>query len=307
MISYRWVEALRFIPPRAFWSTLVSFFVYSLRQARRAVGRERGDARLASHVIFKRAHYLEKAMLCEYPRSAELDENYRLLSAYVNSPQGEKDDCYRYLVKLTKEYEHYPHRFRCFMLDIPRKPGPATFHRMLRRIIIQRRSVRRFEQKPLGDDLIKKVVEAGVYAPTSCNAQPLQFVSLTSRAAIDLVFASAAGAKDWYEGIPAGLLILTDIRHYKPFQQHIVMYQDIAAATQNCLLMAEALDLSACWVSLLTDSHCENQDEIYRQLDLPSHLVIGAAIAIGHPANAVCLVPRRPIESMWHKDRYIGQ
>lgn len=304
MNIYRWLEALHRLPPRNFWSTFASFLVYAIRQGTRASRRSRGGGHLASHLNFKRAHYLEKAMLCEYPRSPELDENFRLLRAYIDSPEGQADDCRRYLIKIIQEYSLYPTAFRCFMLDVPRKPWPESHPQILRRLVIQRRSQRRFTEQPLEADILEKVVEAGAYAPTSCNAQPVQFLTLATRRTIDLIFGAAAGANAWRTGIPAGILVLTDSRHYKPFQQHVVMYQDIAAATQNCLLMAEALGLAACWVSLLSDSHCDNQAEIYRQLDLPSYLVIGAAIAIGHPANAVCLVPRRPLAAVWHKERY---
>jgi nitroreductase len=304
---YRWTETLRRFPPRDFWSTLASFLIYALRQSVRAARREDGSAALASHINFKRAHYLEKAMLCEYSRSLELDENYNLLRSYLDTPEGGSDDCHGYLVKIAREYERYPTTFRCFMLDIPRKPWPASYHRILRRLIVQRRSLRRFTEQPVAPELLGKIVEAGAYAPTSCNAQPVQFLTLTDRSAIQLVFGAAAGASAWHESIPSGVLVLSDSRHYKPFQQHMIMYQDIAAATQNCLLTAEALGLAACWVSLLTDSHIEHQAEVYRKLGLPSHVVIGAAIAIGYPTNAVCLVPRRPLTSVWHKERYHGK
>jgi nitroreductase len=35
--------------------------------------------------------------------------------------------------------------------------------------IQNRRSVRRFEDRPVPDDMIKKIVEAGQWAPSACN------------------------------------------------------------------------------------------------------------------------------------------
>jgi nitroreductase len=304
MSAQRWIDALWRIPPRYFWSTLIHFVCYGWRQAIRATARDKPDPSLASHLNFKRAHYLEKAMLCEYPKSAELDASFGELRRYVESEGGADADCNRYLRKMLSEYGGYPESFRCYMLQVPKRPWPQEYAQILRRVILQRRSIRRFSDKTVATGLLEKIVEAGSWAPTSCNAQALSFLTLTSRDALQLVFGGAAGARDWKNGIPAGILVLADGRHYKPFRQHIVMYQDIAAATQNCLLMAEALGLGACWVSLLTDSHMDAQSGIYDTLSLPPHMVVGAAIALGHPENAVCLVPRRPLSSVWHSERY---
>ena len=49
--------------------------------------------------------------------------------------------------------------------------------------------------------------------------------------------------KEFAKDVP-NVIVLSDTRHYKPFIQHIMIYQDIAAAIQNCLLMAEVQDLS---------------------------------------------------------------
>lgn len=304
MNAPRWIDALWRLPPKYFWSTLLHFLVYGWRQASRASLRVTDDPALESHVNFKRAHYLEKAMLCEYSRSPELDENFRNLRQYVESHNAGNVDCHRYLRKMLNEYCDYPDGFKCYMLQVPKKPWPDDYAHVLRRIILQRRSIRKFADRPVADEMLEKVVEAGSWAPTSCNAQPLKFITLTDPESLRIVFGAATGAKDWVRGIRTGLLVISDGRHYKPFRQHAVMFQDIAAATQNCLLMAEALGLGACWVSLLTDSHMDAQREIYKALALPDYMVVGAAIALGYPSNSVCLVPRRPLGSVWHHERY---
>lgn len=300
----RWIDRTGHIPPRDFWPTLLGFLRYAFVQAGHAAKRQSGNFAVESHLNFKHAHYLEKAMLCDYGRSEELDASYAAMTRYLESPLGLEDDCYLYLQKLAKEYEDYPDGFRCYMHDAPVKPRPETEAKILRRLIVQRRSARRFAPESVSEEKLKNVIEAGSYAPTSCNAQPLLFLTITDRQTLDLVFGAAGGAKAWSGDITAGIVIATDRRHYKPVQQHAVMFQDIAAATQNCLLMAEALGLAACWVSLIADSHINNQKAVYQRLELPDHLLIGAAIAIGEPTSTVCHVPRRPLHKVWHKERF---
>jgi len=300
----RWVDRCERIPPRYFWSTLILFLHYAWRQARHAKHREKEGGDLAMHINLKRTHYLEKAMLCDTGRTEELDAIYNDLKAYLASSSGPEDDCYLYMVKMLKEYEGYPKRFTCFMHRIPNKLHHELEAQVQRRIIVQRRSVRRFLDKPVEEEKLKKIVEAGSFAPTSCNAQPLIFLTITRPDVVRELFRNADGARDWADRIPTAIVIASDRRHYKPFDQHIVMFQDIACAIQNCLLTCEALNLAACWVSLISDTHIVNQSAVYQLLQLPSHYVIGGAIALGYPANEVCHVPRRPLGKVWHREHF---
>lgn len=300
----RWISRLGRIPPRDFWPTLIHFVHYAWVQSLHAARRGVGSREIFSHLNFKRTHYLEKAILCGLPKTSELDSIYRDLKAYVEGPLGPEDDCYLYMVKMLREYEGYPASFTCYMREVAFKPHKETEAKALRRIVVQRRSIRSFSEEPVSEDLLRKVVEAGTYAPTSCNAQPLAFITVTGREMVSAIFRSATGAEAWADAVPAAVLVTSDRRHYKPFEQHIIMYQDMAAAIQNCLLASESLNLAACWVSLVSDLHINGQEHLYRRLHLPAHRAIGGVIAIGHPTNTVCHVPRRPLHRVWHHNQF---
>lgn len=51
--------------------------------------------------------------------------------------------------------------------------------------ILTRRSVRNFKNTPVPEPLIRRVIEAGRFAPTSGNCQPLQFLVVTKKSLID--------------------------------------------------------------------------------------------------------------------------
>ena len=46
---------------------------------------------------------------------------------------------------------------------------------------------------------------------------------------------AAIGAKGWEDTVPYAILVLTDSRHYKPFIQHVIMYQDVVDTDQQVL------------------------------------------------------------------------
>ena len=54
--------------------------------------------------------------------------------------------------------------------------------------IISRRSIRRFQQKPISTDLLKKFVNAARLAPSAANFQPLEYFVVTDKDLLDKVF-----------------------------------------------------------------------------------------------------------------------
>ena len=257
-----------------------------------------------SMINFKRAHYLEKAMYCETPKNNTYDLIHRQLTNYLISEDGKNDVCFKYLEKLRKEYEDYPNNFKCFMLKTNKKKWDADEKKALEKVIKKRRSIRSFGLKKISEEKFEKVITAGSFAPSSCNAQPIHFITITEKDLVKNILNAASGVREFAKDVPNVILVLSDTRHYKPFIQHIMIYQDIAAAIQNCLLMAEVQDLSACWCSLASDSQEFDQDHIYRLFKIPAYMVIGGMIAIGETSTNVCAVPRRPLNSIWHKEKY---
>lgn len=54
----------------------------------------------------------------------------------------------------------------------------------IERAVLERRSVRNFEDRPVPEHLIRRVLEAGRFAPSAGNCQPWQFIVITDRALI---------------------------------------------------------------------------------------------------------------------------
>lgn len=52
------------------------------------------------------------------------------------------------------------------------------------KVILERRSIRNFKKKPVPDNLIKRVLEAGRFAPTAGNAQPWKYIVIKDQGLI---------------------------------------------------------------------------------------------------------------------------
>ncbi len=66
---------------------------------------------------------------------------------------------------------------------------------------IRRRTIRRFKQKPVPFEILKKIVNAGRLAPSSANLQPIEYIVIDSPDIVEKVF----GTLKWAAYIsPAG-------------------------------------------------------------------------------------------------------
>jgi nitroreductase/ferredoxin len=66
-------------------------------------------------------------------------------------------------------------------LDADGNPGEWT---VIEKAVLNRRSVRNFKDKPVPEHLIRRVLEAGRFAPSAGNCQPWKFIVLTDKALI---------------------------------------------------------------------------------------------------------------------------
>ncbi len=71
---------------------------------------------------------------------------------------------------------------------LPLKPrdvdGNLDEWNAIERAVLQRRSVRNFKDEPVPEHFIRRVLEAGRFAPSAGNCQPWQFIVITDRALI---------------------------------------------------------------------------------------------------------------------------
>jgi len=73
--------------------------------------------------------------------------------------------------------------------DIPYRPpeppldaeGNATEFTEIEKVIFDRRSVRNFKDDPVPEQLIRRIIEAGRFAPSAGNCQPWRFIVVTDK------------------------------------------------------------------------------------------------------------------------------
>jgi nitroreductase len=163
--------------------------------------------------------------------------------------------------------------------------------------ILSRRSIRKYEPTPLSEDLIHKLLDAAMSAPSSGNGQPWHFVVVTDRAVLDEIPKFHAFSNMLKEG-PAAVVVCGDTALER---SKGVWVQDCSAATQNILLAARALGLGSVWLGVYPIE--ERIAGARKLLGLPENIVPLSIVAIGYPAEAKPPADRFNAERV-HRNRW---
>ncbi len=190
-------------------------------------------------------------------------------------------------------------------MSIPSEPGE-----FLERIIRSRRSIRRYQPRPVLPEQLTRLIEAAIWAPSAHNRQPWRFAILQSaeskallartmghqlrrdleddRVPLEQIEADVNRSYQRITDAAAGIVLcvsMQDMDRYpdqsRQAAEHLMAVQSTAMAGQNLLLMASASGLGACW--MCAPLFCA--DEVRAALDLPGDWEPQALITIGYPAG----------------------
>jgi len=201
--------------------------------------------------------------------------------------------------------------------------GPDLFE-----IIRTTRSMRRLKPDPVPNELIRKILEAGVCAPSGGNMQRWRFLVIRDPKVKETVGALYKRAWDeqvaprYRAGEPAPgtsqeqFLRLLDAAEYLAAHIHEAPVwivpcleggsptrasgSSIYPAVQNMLLVARALGLGA----TLTTLYLQFEKEAEATLDLPPNVHSYALLPIGYPMGRFGPVRRVPLADVIYGDRW---
>ncbi|MGM0508962.1 MAG: nitroreductase family protein [Fusobacteriota bacterium] len=144
-------------------------------------------------------------------------------------------------------------------------------------VIFKRRSIRKYQDKPVEEGKIEKILRAAMEAPSAGNQQPWEFLVIKDKKKLKELSAFSPYAK-MVEDAALAIVLLADedkMKHPENWQQ------DMSAATQNVLLEAVDEDLGGVWLGVApVDSR---MDYIKDMFDLPDNIKPFAVVPIGYP------------------------
>ncbi len=151
-----------------------------------------------------------------------------------------------------------------------------------------RRSIRKFQDRPIPDEYIQKLIEALIWAPSAGNLQARKFYFVEDEGTKEAL-ARAALRQGFVARAPLVVVGCTDSRIRNVYgDRGVYLYsiQDVACSIMNMMLVAHELGLGTVWVGAFYE------DEVSEVLALPGHLRPVAIVPVGYPARVPSPPPR---------------
>ncbi len=114
------------------------------------------------------------------------------------------------------------------------------------KILLERRSIRKYKDIPVPEELLDKVLEAGTYAPTGMNRQTPVIVAVTDKETVSLLEKENARVmgdetKKPFYGAPVVITVFYNPEIYTSFE-------DGCLVMGNLMNAAKSVGLGSCWI-----------------------------------------------------------
>ena len=159
--------------------------------------------------------------------------------------------------------------------------------------VLNRRSIRKFKNEPVSEEVMNNILEAGRRAPSALNKQPWQFVI-----ARDHNKKEACSFRG-YNGFTTDAAFVV-VGFYKESEAIFEKYglMDVTIALQNMVVAAWVQGVGSCWLGAF------DVRELRDTFDLPEGLKIVGGVAFGIPDENPSQPAKKPLGKITHFDRW---
>jgi nitroreductase len=181
--------------------------------------------------------------------------------------------------------------------------------------IAKRRSIRRFKDEPIPDQVLQAILTAATQAPSSKNRQPWRFVVVSGDRCAEMVRVMREGianmkargedpgSSEWTADVMAQAPVTVFVFYphgLHPWLAHsieqmfqaVVNIQSIGAAIQNMLLAAQDLGVGSLWICDVFEAY----NELCQWLGEPGQMV--AAVSLGYADVSPKAPSRKPLSEV---------
>lgn len=157
--------------------------------------------------------------------------------------------------------------------------------------IISKRDRREYDGKPIPDDALHRILQAGRMAGSSSNTQTVRYIVMRDKAAKERLAPAGPGTAPLVNA-PLAIVIVQE-RGRRDF--------DVGRSAQNMMVAAWAEGIHTCPIGLREEAIASEA------LGLPETHVAAIGISFGYPAPSTATGesrPRLPLEDLVHYDRW---
>lgn len=153
---------------------------------------------------------------------------------------------------------------------------------MFMSLIRERRSIRKYDSRPVEQEKIDLIIEAALRSPSSRSLNPWQFVIITDPEILKKLAASKEHGSEFIGSAPLGIAVIADPERCD------VWIEDCSIASIFIQLAAHSLGLGSCWIQIRKRMQSKNEtseDYVKKILCIPENLIVESLMSIGYPTE----------------------
>jgi nitroreductase len=163
-----------------------------------------------------------------------------------------------------------------------------------------RRSIRKYKSKKIPENIVKKIISAGMNAPSCYNSQPWVFIIIKNKEAMQSLV-DAKGGSQFITNAPLIIACCYD-ESKTPDKYHNI--ENVSLAAENILLAAHALGLGTCYIGAFDPENAGVERAISKALKLPKNIHVVSLISLGYPDEAPKTKKMRKLSEVMRNENY---
>lgn len=176
-------------------------------------------------------------------------------------------------------------------------------------IIENRRSIRKYKNEPVKNELIKRLIRSASLAPSGSNSQPWHYI-IVDDTDMKKKISKVSHNQKWMNTAPVFIICVADIRSRLDNDENITLdeesplfevkqiIRDTAISIEHLVLEATSQGLGTCWVAWY------RQEELRPLLKIPKDKFVVGIITVGYSDEAPKQRPRKKIDEIIHKNQW---
>lgn len=163
-------------------------------------------------------------------------------------------------------------------------------------LVKKRRSIRRYQEKPVAAEKVDLLIETALRSPSSRGFNPWEFIVVTDQTLLGQLSTAKPHGASFLKNAPLGIVVCADP------EKCDVWVEDASIASVFIHLAAESIGLGSCWIQIrkrMYNGTKTSQEYVCEVLNIPKHLNVESIIAVGYPAEQK--VPHRKEDLLYDK------
>jgi len=147
-------------------------------------------------------------------------------------------------------------------------------------LLMNRRSIRKYKDQEIPKEIIDKIIQGALTAPSGRNKKPWELIVVTDKDVLTKL-GNARGPASWpIKNAPLGIVIVADP------EATDLWVEDSAIIATIIQLTAQSFGLGSCWLHVrerVSEDGKDVENNVKEILNIPNNYRVECMIAIGYP------------------------